>query len=77
MLAAADDAEDMSGGNYTARVLLFHDTATTLREGLPNVQVCITTAPLPQAPECLKATYHRGDSRRKQTSASSGPTLPR
>ena len=45
VLAAADDAEDMSGGNYTARVLLFHDTATTLREGLPNVQACTTVAP--------------------------------
>ncbi len=39
VLAAADDAEDMSDGNYTARVLLFHDKTTSLREGLPNVQV--------------------------------------
>ncbi len=39
VLAAADDAEDMSDGNYTARVLLFHEKTTKLREGLPNVQV--------------------------------------
>ena len=39
VLAAADDAEDMSDGNYTARVLLSHEKTTVLREGLPNVQV--------------------------------------
>ena len=39
VLAAADDAEDMSDGNYTARVLLFHDKTTKLQDGLPNVQV--------------------------------------
>lgn len=47
VLAAADDAEDMSDGNYTARVLLFHEKTTKLREGLPNVQVHM------HAPCCL------------------------
>ena len=45
VMAAADDAEDMSDGNYTARVLLFHEKTTKLREGLPNVQVhCVLPA---------------------------------
>lgn len=39
VLAAADDAEDMSDGNYTARVMLFDDKSKVLRDGLPNVQV--------------------------------------
>ncbi len=39
VMAAADDAEDMSGGNYTARVLLFDDKLRQSRDGLPHVQV--------------------------------------
>jgi hypothetical protein len=46
VLAAADDAEDMSDGNYTARVLLFDDKSKVLRDGLPNVQVGLQCHPL-------------------------------
>ena len=52
VLAAADDAEDMSGGNHTARVLVFDDGKPPRcadRDGLPHVQVC----PLLCAHPCL------------------------
>ena len=43
VLAAADDAEDMSGGNHTARVLVFDDAKQPPPraglDGLPHVQV--------------------------------------
>ncbi|BDA47990.1 probable DNA polymerase zeta catalytic subunit [Coccomyxa sp. Obi] len=39
VLAAADDAEDMSSNSCAARVMLFDDKGQRPMEGLPNVQV--------------------------------------
>lgn len=39
VLAAADDAEDMSSSSCNARVMLFDDKGRRPMEGLPNVQV--------------------------------------